>query len=278
MLADWIELAAYLAQEEVYRENAVAMLEDSYFVRDQDEARREVSSAWRALEKRVRHLEAAYPFDLSEEYIVPSDRPAVPYRFMLVLSAPEYLDKYSHGKAGAFRSLFEIMSVEAVRGLLGGWSVVWSGALSAEMKAADGVVPYVASLLRTKVHDATFFHSAQDGGVDFLAVWKGIDDRSARPAIWGQCASGADWLDKLQEPNFNRWQDAIRVLPDPVRAITIPFSLDQYTFTEAAIAGRGWIVDRLRIASGLDGTLEARLQAQIEAWIIKQMAKLPLAS
>jgi hypothetical protein len=278
LLADWIELAALADDVELYRHDVVGVLKDSYFVKDQDDAQSAVAQAWRVLQRRQRTAGSAYPFDLNDDYILqdrPKDRSA--YCFMLVLAATEYLSGYRFGSGGAFRNLFEIMCVEAVSRLLPGWEVSWCGATAQDMRAAGGIVPYVARLLRTQVKDPTFFKSAQDGGVDFLAVWTGADQRSARPALWGQVASGQDWDSKLKEPDFDLWMDAIRVLPAPARAFAVPFAFDQHTFTFAAIKSTGWILDRERLAAALPKPSDAKLEKSISEWLDTQLKRLPSA-
>lgn len=276
LLADWIELAALADREELYRLKAVDVLEESYFTSSQDDAKSCVAQAWRVLQRRKHNIGAAYPFIIEDDYVLlDEDAQDVAYCFMLVLSATEYLSGFNFGNGNAFRNLFEIMCVEAVQRLLPGWSVAWCGATAKDMKAAGGIVNFIAGHLRTEVHDTTFFNSAQDGGVDFLAIWAGRDDRSARPALWGQVASGQNWDTKLTEPNFDLWKDAIRVLPAPSRAFAVPFAFDKFTFKKAAIRSTGWILDRERIASAFEVPPEAKLAESILDWLNKQVGRLP---
>jgi hypothetical protein len=277
LLADWIELAALQEDVELYRHNVTDMLSESYFVSGQDDAASNVAEAWRLLRRRQRIVGKSYPFELDDDFIARRDlNENITYGFLLVLAAPEFLSEFNFGTANAFRNLFELVTVEAVRNSLPGWDVYWCGATSKEMRAAGGVVHYVAQILRTAVRDDTFFRTAQDGGLDFIAVWSGADQRSARPALWGQCASGLKWQDKFQEPNFALWSDAIRVLPRAVRAFAVPFSLDDHTFTDAAVKGEAWVLDRLRIASAVHHPGIEKLSGTLREWVWRQLARLPL--
>jgi hypothetical protein len=279
LLADWIELAAAKENGELYRREIEALLVEQYFVKDQDDAARNVSDAWRVLRRRKRVVGEGYPFELTNKYIFPQDRDnKITYIFLLVLSAPEYLSGFSLGKGGAFRNFFELVTVESVVQALPGWDVYWCGATSKDMKTAGGIVKYVAKILSTNIRDVTYFSSAQDGGVDFMAVLKAGDQRSARPALWGQCASGLDWEKKVQEPNFAHWADAVRVLPRPLRVFAVPFAFGRRTFTKTAIKSEGWVMDRERISANLFCPTTEKLAEMLRSWVTRQMNALPQAT
>jgi hypothetical protein len=275
LLTDWLELSALLEGVEIYKENVADILVECYFAVDQDDSHSIVAEIWRTLRRRERNVGAQYPFELTQDYIAGTPGADVVYRFMLILSAPEYLSGYSIDPSDSIRNTFELVTVEGIAKMLPGWEVKWCGATSEEMRSAGGVISFVAGLLSTQVRDETYFTTHQDGGLDFIAIWKADDTRAAKPALWGQCATGLNWLSKVTEPNFNLWKDAIRLVPDPVRTLAIPFSLDRTTFTNQSVAGRGWIVDRERLARFVDTIESAEVATEIQQWVDAQYKALP---
>jgi hypothetical protein len=278
LIADWIELSAYVEEVEIYRHNVRDRLTEAYFTVDEDDASRAVNDAWRALRRRSKAIGASYPFDIARNAVTLKTAPEPPYLFFLVLSSPEYFSGFSLSRGGGFRNVFELVTIEAVRQLLPNWEVSWAGATSREMKSAGGVAPYIARLLKTKIRNRLQFANAQDGGVDFIAVVISGDGRAAGPALWGQCATGMDWDQKLEEPSFNRWNDAVRILTEPVRAFAVPFAFDVNTWDDAAVRSRGWILDRERLARALPLPLDPKLTALITAWLEKETTRLPIAA
>jgi hypothetical protein len=278
LIADWIELSAYVEGVEVYRASVEDRLKDAYFVADDDDAARAAASAWRVLRRRARALSAQYPFSVESDHIIIKDDCDSRYLFLLVLSSPEYLSGFSLSRGGGFRNFFELITIDALKELLPNWNVYWMGATSTEMKAAGGVVSYLGRLLKTKVLNRKHFASAQDGGIDFLAVQDSQDARPAGPAFWGQCATGLNWTEKLEEPSFDLWRNAVNVRTTPVRAFAVPFALDAENWDYAAVRSAGWVLDRERIVRALSNPSDARLVAAITKWLDSERARLPLAA
>lgn len=275
LLTDWLELSALLHGVEIYKENVADILVECYFASSQDNSHSIVAEMWRTLGRRKRNVGDGYPFELTRDYILGVPDSHIIYRFMLILSAPEYLSGYSIPASDPIRNTFELVTVEGISKMLPGWEVKWCGATSAEMRDAGGVIAFVAGLLSTQVRDETCFETHQDGGLDFIAIWKVADSRAAKPALWGQCATGLNWRDKITQPNFDLWSDAIRLVPDPVRALAVPFALDESTFKLHSVAGRGWIIDRERLAAFVDAVEDNEVATSIKYWIDAQYKTLP---
>lgn len=274
LLTDWVELWGILEKVEIYKENVADVILECYFATDQDDAHSIVAQIWRSLTRRKRNIGAGYPFEVTNDYLIALDTDEVAYSFMLVLSAPEYLSGYSIDPSDGIRNDFEKFTVQGIRSMLPNWDVEWCGATSADMKAAGGIIAYVANMLSTQQKDSSCFSTNQDGGVDFLAIWKSIDGRAAKPALWGQCATGLNWKGKVREPDFKLWADAIRLVPDGLRALAIPFVLDQTTFTKTSVRGGGWIVDRERLAKHINTINCPDLASRIGDWVERQIPQL----
>ena len=91
----------------------------------------------------------------------------------------------------------------------------------------------------------------KDAALDLVA-WRAFpDQRRGILMVWGQCATGANWRDKLTEMQPDRWanywmyeQPAV----PPVRAFFVPHRVDQERWYHFALNG-GMLFDRCRIAA-----------------------------
>ena len=164
LLTDWLELSALIDDVEIYKENVADILVECYFASDQDDAHSIVAQMWRTLARRKRNVGTNYPFEVTSDYVCGVPEEGVFYRFMLILSAPEYLSVYSIAPGDVIRNTFEKVTVESVTKMLPGWDVKWCGATSAEMRDIGGVIAFVANLLSTQTRDETIFATHQDGG------------------------------------------------------------------------------------------------------------------
>jgi hypothetical protein len=89
---------------------------------------------------------------------------------------------------------------------------------------------------------------ATDGdlGLDVVNWLSFADNRGGFLHFIGQCASGADWSDKLPELNPDKWGDHISWAVRPVRFFATPFVVPTPDFRRASKDG-GLVLDRPRL-------------------------------
>jgi len=90
------------------------------------------------------------------------------------------------------------------------------------------------------------------------------DGRGCYVHFMGQCATGADWREKLTELNPLKWKDHINWAVPPVRFFATPFVLLHEEFRRRSLDG-GLILDRprlmmlkekIKLGRGLNGRLQ----------------------
>ena len=85
-----------------------------------------------------------------------------------------------------------------------------------------------------------------DLGLD-IATWISFrDKRGGYLHLIGQCATGADWPDKLTELNPEKWNDHVSWAVKPVRFFATPFIVSVQEFRRASKDG-GLMLDRVRL-------------------------------
>ena len=107
-----------------------------------------------------------------------------------------------------------------------------------------------------------------DAKLDVVA-WKDFaDGRPGKLILFGQCATGDDWRDKIGElPATAKWCDSwlVRVpVVDPLRVFFVPHRIPAKRWDHANRYG-GVFFDRCRIAQ-LSGGLAADALAECRAW------------
>lgn len=109
--------------------------------------------------------------------------------------------------------------------------------------------------------------SQKDAKLD-LVGWKGFaDGRGSQLIVFGQCATGANWFDKLYELRPDVWCSLWmerRPLVSPVPSFFLPRRVERERWEHASRYG-GILFDRCRI-SGLISELEAGLADDLACW------------
>jgi hypothetical protein len=103
-------------------------------------------------------------------------------------------------------------------------------------------------------------------GLD-IATWKAFrDERGGYLHLIGQCATGADWRDKLTELTPQKWLDHMVWAIPPVRFFATPFVLRAEEFRRVSMEG-GLILDRPRLweLAG-QSRVARRLVRQVESY------------
>lgn len=218
-------------------------------------------------------LEAHYPFVIHATSLKSGANSAdTVYAFLLLLSflkgnAP------NHAKAA---KLFEEISAEAGAAYLGCNSssdaFVFGFPRRLEPK---GFLPAVAELCgknrlnegSADIDEPKTAHQ-KDARLD-VVVWKNFPDcRRGRLILFGQCATGADWEDKVYSLDPHKWREKWLVeplLPCPQGAFFIPFAVSDEDWKHVLIDG-GVLFDRFRIAGLASAKLPEDMRNQIAEW------------
>jgi hypothetical protein len=202
------------------------------------------------IEDRAKAAGDGYPFELAGGLLKlrsePKDFPA--YLFCLVLSYFGW--KPRKGDPINPRDLFEELSCAAARGYLQG-EVFPFGPKAANRKGFKQAVGALCAALcegQGFKNQKTF--DRKDDKVDLVA-WKGFQDRrSGKLVMFGQCASGGDWKDKLGEmqagPFWDQWMQEAKISP-LIRSFYVPHRVEKARW-EYTARRTGVLFDRCRIA------------------------------
>lgn len=286
--ADWIELDAIRSADgsssyeefatQIHISGSTDVMISDEDVEDDDGAGNlsyEVADrTWAEIERRYRWCggEAGfYPFDVTPGSISVKDSPETSsYIFQLLLSA---FGKGA-GPSGAFgERVFEHLSSSAGRSYLG-------GANNNARRFRFGFPRPDRTVFETALHnlcqalncgrvkrDATLISDQQDSHLD-IVVWRPLfDEREGQIIGFGQCATGKNWDQKLQElqpENFaDEWLDD-RFYPDPFRMFFVPHCVEEGRWRHVTI-NAGLVFDRCRTTQ-LAGTLDGDLLDECSRW------------
>lgn len=246
-LADWLELQALSTDDGNASHGDLQCALKTLGIDDLAET---CAGSMRELNRRVAATGASYPFTFSGTLLkVKSDwHHFTPYIFCLLLS---YSDDARKKVSGIRHEvLFEHLSCLAATGYINGEGVRFGwprDTLPSAFKAAltkicqevgEWSCPRSIKTLRTK-----------DGGLDLVA-WRHFADRQiGKLILFGHCASGSNWEDKIHElqPSVfcSQWLGGDR--SPVVKSFFIPHRLDPALFENRAISAKLFF-DRCRIA------------------------------
>ena len=128
--------------------------------------------------------------------------------------------------------------------------------------------------LREGAPNAEVPHHTGDDGVDVVA-WRSLDGRPTKLILFGNCASGADWSEKLRELQpgvFCNLHLASRPLDDPARAFFTPRALSSVEWDKARKAGI--VFDRPRLAGILPKVPRKGTNGSCYEWTLTTMRTL----
>lgn len=244
---------------------------------DENEIEQKILEVVDEVEERGRFAKDAYPFEFKytgtlglksetwEEYAA--------YVFCLCLSY-EPLDESKLPPR-----LFEEMSCKAAAQYLGGDMMAFGWPRQKQPRLFPAAVDRLCDLLAEgDGHSELASFDDKDGALDLVA-WKDFPDRrSSKVVIFGQCAAGRKWKEKLShlDPGkfWGKWVRGRRISCDSVRAFFTPYRIaDERKWQKLAIDG-GVFFDRCRISYWAEQTEESAYQEQV-AWArakLKQLA------
>jgi hypothetical protein len=230
--------------------------------------------AFSEIEGRLASCPDAYPFTVENNYIeLTAEVTRSSYIFMLLLA--------EHGHLGGPTSIrgdrvFEEMCFEATRTgflppMMTGGSYLFAAPRPAAWKR--GFSDAVDSLARAlgegeQARQRNRMRHAKDDGLDVVAWHAFPDGRPGKVILFGQCATGRNWNEKLRDLRPHEWMEEWFTDVPPVKPVGlffVPFRLAQDDWASYSRKA-GVIMDRCRIAHCLPQPPKS-LAKRVERWI-----------
>ena len=254
-LADWLELVALSSpgRNSSYGDLERALNRAALHELDSDELiEHKLSQVDDELQRRVGSAGSAYPFNVDHSVVSAQRRRRrfVPYLFCLCLSY--FGDRRRPGDPTFPRRLFEDLCTVAAANYVGGAAIKFGWPRRGVSRAFRDAID---ELCTTYIREGECFREqptlySKDNRVDVVA-WRDSPDRlPGKLLLFGACASGRDWNDKLTELNpdsfCKKWMSESPVSP-MVKAFFVPHRIDHLRWKHANWDA-GVVFDRCRIA------------------------------
>lgn len=252
-LADWLELSACAADD---RETSAGDLERRLNLLNHGRPEEAVGNTLTEIDRRKKAAGAAYPFERSASGSAVMKRndsnECVAYLFCLLLS---YLGwRAKRGTVNPWL-LFEELSCHAARNYLG--EALLFGTSCREGHGSGKVFESRINELCRHLGEGEGFNggptfNAQDSHLDVVA-WRSFPDgKTSKVVMFGQCASGANWTNKLNElqpqPFWKNWISGHDVSP-LLRSFFMPHRIFAPEEWDNRARWGGVLFDRCRIAN-----------------------------
>jgi hypothetical protein len=257
-------------------DETIADSDDGGQAEEDDQGEPLAEAAFSELDDRMRSCGglAEYPFEIESNLLkLRDDAETRLYTFLALLS---WFGKSAGPKGTNGEKLFEEVCAKAAVGYLGGpsprvKSFVFGFPRRVEPKGFKAALDKLCIVLG----EGQGHHKARpklphekDAKLDVVAWREFEDQRPGKIITFGQCATGADWIDKVTElPQTVDWCTtwmADRPGVWPVRSFFVPHRIDRKNWFDTCVKG-GILHDRCRIAN-LAKDLGADLAAQIASW------------
>jgi hypothetical protein len=261
-VADWVELSVMSKGTAQKRGNLTTTLE-------REDAKVDAADVFDEVERRHKLMGTLWPFKLDDPVdarIVEKRSKAkgkMLYSFLAALALRQNITPEG-------RILFEECVTELSGAFTGraGIRIGFPRKAPVPTSLADAVDKYVkdSSELEGKMKAPPLTDG--DLGMD-VANWLPFkDQRGGYLHLIGQCATGADWSDKLTELNTYKWLDHIHWAVPPVRFFATPFVISVQDFRRSSLDG-GLVLDRVRLMEladkqSLSGELTRRLRNYVD--------------
>lgn len=203
------------------------------------------------IERRIDVCGGHYPFDLDKHGVLEAkeDVELSVYIFLLLLTVRSATNIDSRE-----RRLFEELSTEVAVAYLGGGERVVKQNFGFPRKSATGFLEALRCLCE-RIGEGAVQSGApriadqKDGGVDLVAVKRFPDCRIGQLVMFGQCATGQDWRDKLSDLQprvfMNLWMRE-QLAVEPIKAFFVPVAVEDNYWRDVAMKA-GIPFDRTRI-------------------------------
>jgi len=270
-LADWLEI---LALKSADRNSSHGDLYQALKRLDPENVDEICRETMMEVGERARAAGDGYPFDFSGSLLRLKGKweDHLPYIFCLFLSYCE--DKKKKVPGLKHEQMFEQLSCVAVRSYLGGEVLHFGFPRVAPPKGFAGALRNVCGQVSEWNPTSNGTAKIKDGGLDLVA-WKCFPDRKiGKLVLFGHCASGRDWPDKINELDpedfCNTWLSGQK--SPVVKTFFIPYRLPAEDFDRRAISAKLFF-DRCRIALWASSAdFQIKTKAGSVSWCRKMMA------
>ncbi len=285
-LCDWIESSVLFDREPVTTTSLVDVLREEELCEDQNAAYTVADDAWAEFVQRKSWIGLGWPFMLSDDTIEPARewQDAASYTFCLLLSLTIRYRRWAktcvtdYGEQG---ELFEEVTKESLTKQFSDWQFLQTGWSRSRAQTLQRVVQQVASFLgEEEKHNIRRWtkETAKDAGLDIVCHRPFRDGRVAVPVYLIQCASGADFEDKLKTPDLSVWRKVVDFVVEPRRAFATPYAFSDEDFVQHATRVEGILLERYRILAagfGEPNWLSDDLRLRLVAWSKTRINLLP---
>jgi hypothetical protein len=253
-LADWLELTAI---QSAGRNASAGDLERELKRLGASDSEEIVANVFTEIDRREKATgESAYPFDRKNTSIeIRSKASSYPaYIFCLALSYCKW-----KGRPGALDNpwlLFEELAQYTAKNYLGGEAITF-GTSCRKRKVGGKKFQENINFLAKCLGEGDGFKkqptlAAKDSKLDIVA-WKGfLDGRPSQIILFGQCAAGANWLDKLCELDpeafWDQWMSRGKI-SSPLRSVFMPHRVYDHRRWEKHARSARLLFDRCRVVS-----------------------------
>ena len=288
-LCDWIEGSILFdeTEDEFSVTDVVDILISEEIYNDQDFAKQRVVDAWAELTRRVEFVRPQMPFTVAYPDVkrISSWQKTPAHSFCVLLSLSQCYIGWWDCVSGKDRTeqgeLFELVTQESLQEQFSDWQVKRTGWSPMNPTRFQESVNRTADWLGESARDdnRTLASSRRkDAGLDLLLYRPFPDHRGGFPVYLMQCASGRDWIKKIEQPRIALWQKLIDFVVPPQKGLAIPFALSKEKFRDHCVLVEGLLLDRHRLLAAARhcGQWESSpLKDRIIKWAMPRVEKLP---
>ena len=283
-LCDWIEGSVVLDQEEASGSDVVDILMEEGVYATQDFAWEIVDNAWTEIGRRQGWMGAGAAIALDATLKANGDWRDYPaLAFCLVLSFAKWYPQWMTEFPPDFNEqgeIFECLAKESIKLIFPGWQIYRTGWSRTQPVGLNTIVKEIISRLGEMEGTLEPWTTAKahEAGLDLLCYRPFDDARVGVPVLMMQCASGANWEEKLRTPDLRIWTKLIQFASDPKKGFTTPYALSNSEFMRNCNIGDAIFLDRHRLLEpGRDNPnwISADLRDRIIRWVEPRVNSLP---
>ncbi|MCX7045141.1 MAG: hypothetical protein NTX50_06615 [Candidatus Sumerlaeota bacterium] len=253
-LADWLELSALSASNRSASAGNLERELNRLSCANPDER---LGNVFTEIERREKATgNEAYPFERKNSYIELRGEPKKYPAYVFCLALSYYQWKQRKGALQNPWLLFEELACCSAKSYVGGEAVVFGTSSRMGRTSAKRFEDKIKGLAKELAEGEGFkkqrLLATKDSKLDLVAWKKFLDGRPSQIIIFGQCAAGFNWTDKLSELDpdafWEQWMIAGKV-STLLRSVFIPHRLyDEDRWIMQARRAR-LLFDRCRIVS-----------------------------
>lgn len=254
-VADWVEMMVLSSSEPFKRGTLVKTLE-------REDARLSADEVIDELQQRAELMADRWPLELDADTSVLSLRTGALnrslYTFLAALGLRVNIDHNG-------RVLFEECVTELSATLVGRPALRIGHPRRAPMPAPlkEAIERYCEESAELEGIRKAPASNDKDLGLDVAAWWEFKDQRGGYLHFLGQCATGADWVDKLNDLHVPLLKEHIYWAVEPVRFFATPFVIHHTIFRRSSIQA-GLVLDRPRLMELAErGTVSAEMEQKL---------------